>query len=211
MPPQVGSGWRNRRGLLRGGAASATTTRPPLRRNKLDAHDAELRGRVADGTRARLARHGSLDDPTSRQHHLHLPHLSVERFVPIRRWLIRHHFVRTGTPWRSVRAWDKFPVGDEIGELVQDEPGIRDRPGIPGMTRKRKPIRGLQPQASPKRTMKDPDLPPLRSPPQARTRLAEWPLTADQTPDDQAAQVQMAPRLATARAPIEDRGPAPRR
>jgi len=76
------------------------------------------------------------------------------------------------------------------------------------MTRKRKPIRGLQPQASPKRTMEDPDVPPLRSPPQAGACRAEWPLIVDQTPDDQATQVQMAPRLATARAPIEDRGPA---
>jgi len=125
--------------------------------------------------------------------------------------LIRHHFVRTGTPWRSVRAWDKFAVGNEIGELVQDEPRIRDRPRVPGMTRKRKPIRGLQPQASPKRTMEDPDVPPLRSPPQAGACRAEWPLIVDQTPDDQATQVQMTPRLATARAPIENRGPAPPR
>ena len=92
-----------------------------------------------------------------------------------------------------------LPVGDEIGEFVQDEPGIRDRPGIPGMTRKRKP------------TMEDPDVPPLRSPAQARTRLAEWPLIVDKPPDDQAAQVEIASRLATARAPIEDREPAPAR
>jgi hypothetical protein len=83
----------------------------------------------------------------------------------------------TGTPWRSVRAWDKFPVGDEIGELVQDEPGIRDRRRIPGMTRKRKPIRGLQPQASPKRTMENPDVPPLRSPSRRHDRHAS--LTRD--------------------------------
>ena len=68
----------------------------------------------------------------------------------------------------------ELPVADEVGELVQDEPGIRDRPGIPGMTRKRKP------------TMEDPDVPPLRSPSQARTRLAEWLLIVDKPPDDQA-------------------------
>jgi hypothetical protein len=79
------------------------------------------------------------------------------------------------------------------------------------MTGKRKPIGGLESQPSPKRTMEDPDVPPLRSPSQARTRLAEWPLIVDKPPDDQAVQVQMAPRLATARAPIEDRGPAPAR
>src|SRR6266851_4431882 len=122
--------------------------------------------------------------------------------------LRRHRFPRPYPPWRSVRARASWPVADEVGELVQDEPRIRDRPRVPGMTRKRKPIRGLQPQASPKRTMEDPDVPPLRSPPQARTRLAEWPLVVDQPPDDQATQVQMTPRLATARAPIEDRGPA---
>src|ERR1700737_4288202 len=77
----------------------------------------------------------------------------------------------------------ELPVADEIGELVQDQPGIRDRPRIPGMTRKRKP------------TMEDPDVPPLRSPSQARTRLAEWPLIVDKPPDDQAAQVEIASRL----------------
>ncbi len=51
------------------------------------------------------------------------------------------------------------------------------------MTRKRKPIPGLQPQASPKRTMEDPDVPPLRSLSQTRTHLAEWPLIVD-TPYD---------------------------
>jgi len=61
------------------------------------------------------------------------------------------------------------------------------------MTRKRKPIGGLESQPSPKRTMKDPQVPALRSPAQARTRLAEWPLIVDQTPDDQATQVEMAP------------------
>jgi hypothetical protein len=116
-----------------------------------------------------------------------------------------------GPPGRLVRARVDLPVADEVGELVQDQPGIRDRPGIPGMTGKRKPIRGLQPQPSPKRTMEDRDVPPLRSPSQARTRLAEWPLIVDQTPDDQAVQVQMTPRLATARTPIEDREPAPAR
>jgi hypothetical protein len=44
------------------------------------------------------------------------------------------------------------------------------------MTRKRKPIRGLQPQPSPKRSVKGPDVPALRSPSQARTRLAKWSL-----------------------------------
>ena len=51
------------------------------------------------------------------------------------------------------------------------------------MMRKRKPIGGLESQPSPKRTMKDPDVPPLRSPAQARTRLAEWPLIVDKPPD----------------------------
>src|SRR6266446_5890250 len=76
------------------------------------------------------------------------------------------------------------------------------------MTGKRKPIRGLQPQASPKLTMEYPDVPPLRSPSQAGACRAEWPLIVDKPPDDQAAQVQVAPRLATTRAPIEDRLPA---
>src|ERR1700730_4308558 len=43
----------------------------------------------------------------------------------------------------------------------------------------------------------------LRSPPQTRTRLAKWSLIVDQTPDDQAPQVEMALRLAAARAPVE--------
>ena len=76
------------------------------------------------------------------------------------------------------------------------------------MTRKRKPIGGLQPLPSPKRTMEDPQVSPLRSPSQTRACLAKWSLIVDEPPDDQAAQVEMAPRLATARAPIEDREPA---
>src|SRR6266851_2656633 len=72
--------------------------------------------------------------------------------------LRRHRFPRPYPPWRSVRARASWPVADEVGELVQDEPRIRDRPRVPGMTRKRKPIRGLQPQASPKRTMEDADV-----------------------------------------------------
>jgi len=79
------------------------------------------------------------------------------------------------------------------------------------MTRKRKPIGGLHPQPKPKRTMEDSDVSALRSPSQARTRLAEWPLIIDKTSDDQAAQVEVAPRLRTARAPIEDREPTPAR
>jgi hypothetical protein len=71
------------------------------------------------------------------------------------------------------------------------------------MTRKRKPIRALEPQASPNRTMEDPDVPPLRCPPQAGACRAEWPLIVDQPPDDQAPQVEMALRLAAARAPVE--------
>ena len=59
-----------------------------------------------------------------------------------------------------------------------------------------------------KRNPKHPEVSALRSPSQARTCLAKRSLIVDQTPDDQAAQVQMAPRLATARAPIEDREPA---
>jgi hypothetical protein len=39
--------------------------------------------------------------------------------------------------WRSVRACANLPVADEVGELVQDQPGIRDRPRIPKMTQKR--------------------------------------------------------------------------
>ena len=65
------------------------------------------------------------------------------------------------------------------------------------MTRKRKP--------------KHPEVSALRSPPQARTGLAKWPRIVDETPDDQAAQVEIAPRFGTARAPIEDREPAPAR
>ena len=37
-----------------------------------------------------------------------------------------------GPPGRLVRARGDLPLADEVGELVQDEPGIRDRPGIPG-------------------------------------------------------------------------------
>src|SRR5260370_5850194 len=115
--------------------------------------------------------------------------------------LRRHRFPRPYPPWRSVRARASWPVADEVRELVQNQPGIRDRPRVPGMTRKRKPIRGLQPQPSPKRTMEDPDVPPLRSPPQTGACRAEWPLIVDKPPDDHAAQVEMAPRLPTARSP----------
>jgi hypothetical protein len=100
-----------------------------------------------------------------------------------------------------VRARAKLPVADEVGELVQDQPGIRDRPRVPGMTRKRKP----------KRAMEHPEVSALRSPPQARTGLAKWSLVVDKPSDDQAAQVEMTPRLGTARAPIQDRLPAPAR
>src|ERR1700730_16049460 len=65
------------------------------------------------------------------------------------------------------------------------------------MTRKRKP--------------KHPEVSALRSPPQARTGLAKWSLVVDQTPDDQATQVEMTPRLGTAQASIQDCLPAPPR
>ena len=96
------------------------------------------------------------------------------RFQPVRRLLtiLPPSPARTGPPWQSVRARANLPVANEVGELVQDQPGIRDRPRIPGMTRKRKP------------TMEDPDVPPLRSPAQAGTGLAKWSLIVDQTPDD---------------------------
>ncbi len=99
----------------------------------------------------------------------------------------------------------------EVGELVQNRSGIRNRPGIPGMARKRKPIGRSESRPSPKRTMEDPQVSALRSPSQARASLAERSLRVDQPPDDQAAQVGIAPRLATAGAPIEDRRPAPPR
>jgi hypothetical protein len=110
------------------------------------------------------------------------------RFQPVRRLLtiLPPSPARTGPPWQSARARGDLPVVDEVGELVQDEPGIRDRSGIPGMTR----------------------ISAFEKPPQTRTRLAKWSLIVDQTPDDQAPQVEMGLRLATARAPIEDRGPA---
>jgi hypothetical protein len=50
---------------------------------------------------------------------------------------INNRTARTGPPWQSARARGDLPVADEVGELVQDEPGIRDRPRIPGMTGKR--------------------------------------------------------------------------
>ncbi len=69
----------------------------------------------------------------------------------------------------------------------------------------------MQPQPNPKCTSECPDVSALRSPSQARARLAEWPLIVDKTSDDQAAQVEVASRPSTARAPIEDRLPAPPR
>lgn len=131
--------------------------------------------------------------------------------LPVRPPSCRHHFARTRPPWRSVLARDNVRVADEVRELVQDQPGIRDRPGIPGMTRKRKPIGGLESQSSPKRAMEEPQVSALRSPSQARTGLAQWSLIVDKPPDDQAAQVEVAPRPRTARAPIKDREPAPPR
>lgn len=59
--------------------------------------------------------------------------------------------------------------------------------------------------------MEDPQVSALRSPSQAGACLAEGPLIVDKTSNDQAAQVEMAPRPGTARAPIEDREPAPAR
>jgi hypothetical protein len=79
------------------------------------------------------------------------------------------------------------------------------------MTGKRKPIGGLESQPSPKRTMEDAQVSALRSPSQARTGLAKWSLIVDKPPDDQGAQVEIPPRFGTARAPIEDREPAPPR
>ena len=96
---------------------------------------------------------------------------------------------RAATPRRLCsysRIRDNLRVAHEVGELVQDEPGIRDRPGIPGMTRKRKAIEELQPQPSPKRAMEYPEVSALRSPPQARTGLAKWSLIVDKPLDDQA-------------------------
>jgi hypothetical protein len=79
------------------------------------------------------------------------------------------------------------------------------------MTRKRKPIGELESQPSPKRAVQNAQVSPLRSPSQARTCLAKWSRIVDKTPDDQAAQVEIAFRLGTARAPIQDRLPAPAR
>jgi hypothetical protein len=79
------------------------------------------------------------------------------------------------------------------------------------MTGKRKPIGGLESQPSPKCPMEDAQVSALRSPSQTSTGLAQWSLIVDKPPDDQGAQVEIASRLGTARAPIQDRLPAPAR
>jgi hypothetical protein len=76
------------------------------------------------------------------------------------------------------------------------------------MSRNRKPSRGMQLQPNPKCPRECPDVAALRSPSQARARLAKWPLIVDKTPEDETLQVEIPARAGTARAPIDDREPA---
>ena len=81
MPPPRGTDG-DTGGLLAARTADATTGAPPLLGREDDTDNTEAGRALADGTRARLARHDSTGEPPD--HFAHRRQRSVRRFVPVR-------------------------------------------------------------------------------------------------------------------------------